>query len=529
MIRRAVLTLVGVLNITLLLATQPIRISCVGASITEGYGTTKPWNENSYPAQMGHLLGNKYHVENYGRGGSTMLRKGNCPYWDKEKYQPSMDSRPNIVFIDLGGNDAKLRNRIHKADFVEDACELVYRYQHLPTHPRVILMTAIPGFTNDTTEIWNTAIVRDINPLIIEAARMMRVEVLDMYPVMEGHQDLMPDKIHPNDEGARMMAEKMAWYLQTYPQKPSEEMTIDGLADNPLITHLYTADPSAHVWKDGRLYVYASHDIYPPRGCDRMDEYHVFSTDDMIHWTDHGEILRQSDVPWGRKEGGWMWAPDCAFKNGKYYFYFPHPSATKTEDSWKIGVAVSRQPAKDFKVIGYIEGAPSAIDPCVFVDNDGQAYIYNGGGTGPNVYGGRLKKNMIELDGEMRPMEGLVDFHEAAFVFRRENIYYLTYADNHTEKDATGKQRGYNRLCYATSSSPLGPWKYQGVYLYPTDCDTSHGSVVEYKGQWYAFYHNCSISHRGNLRSICVDRLLFNPDGTIKPVYQRHKSEILRK
>ena len=129
----------------------------------------------------------------------------------------------------------------------------------------------------------------------------------------------------------------------------------------------------------------------------------------------------------------------------------------------------------------------------------------------------------------MRPMEGLVDFHEAAFVFRRENIYYLTYADNHTEKDATGKQRGYNRLCYATSSSPLGPWKYQGVYLYPTDCDTSHGSVVEYKGQWYAFYHNCSISHRGNLRSICVDRLFFNPDGTIKPVYQRHKSEILRK
>lgn len=94
---------------------------------------------------------------------------------------------------------------------------------------------------------------------------------------------------------------------------------------NPFITHMYTADPSAHVWNDGRLYVYASHDIAPPRGCDLMDRYHVFSTDDMVHWTDHGEILNSSQVPWGRKEGGFMWAPDCAYKDGTYYFYFPHP------------------------------------------------------------------------------------------------------------------------------------------------------------------------------------------------------------
>jgi hypothetical protein len=91
---------------------------------------------------------------------------------------------------------------------------------------------------------------------------------------------------------------------------------------------MYTADPSAHVWKDGRLYVYASHDIAPPRGCDLMDQYHVFSTDDMVHWKDHGEILRASQVPWGRKEGGFMWAPDCAYKNGTYYFYFPHPTGS---------------------------------------------------------------------------------------------------------------------------------------------------------------------------------------------------------
>src|SRR5258708_5025773 len=106
---------------------------------------------------------------------------------------------------------------------------------------------------------------------------------------------------------------------------------------NPFIRHMYTADPSAHVWADGRLYVYASHDIAPPRGCDLMDQYHVFSTDDMVHWKDHGEILRASQVPWGTPDGDFMWAPDCAYKNGTYYFYFPHPSGTAWNNTWKIG------------------------------------------------------------------------------------------------------------------------------------------------------------------------------------------------
>ena len=97
------------------------------------------------------------------------------------------------------------------------------------------------------------------------------------------------------------------------------------------------------------------------------------------------------------------------------------------------------------------------------------------------------------------------------------------------EKDATGQVRGYNRLCYAMSRNPLGPWEYKGIYLEPTDCDTSHGSVVEFKGQSYAFYHNCALTNRGNLRSVCVDRLFYNADGTIKPVRQRNKCQILRK
>jgi hypothetical protein len=280
---------------------------------------------------------------------------------------------------------------------------------------------------------------------------------------------------------------------------------------NPFITSIYTADPSAHVWNDGRLYVYPSRDMDPPRGCDLMDRYHVFSSDDMINWRDEGEILRASQVSWGRPEGGFMWAPDCAYRNGTYYFYFPHPSGSDWNKTWKVGVATSTKPASDFKPGGFIEGVGgfSMIDPCVFTDTDGTAYFYYGGGG--KCQGGKLKENMIELDGALQPMTGLEDFHEAAWVFKRNGIYYLTYADN---------LPGKNRLRYATSTSPLGPWISKDIYLEPTGCDTSHGSVVEFKGQWYQFYHNQSLSGKGNLRSVCVDKLNFNADGTIQTVVQ---------
>lgn len=298
-------------------------------------------------------------------------------------------------------------------------------------------------------------------------------------------------------------------------KKASQPETV--LGPNPFITHIYTADPSAHVWADGRLYVYASHDIDPPRGCDLMDKYHVFSTDDMVHWTDHGEILNSSQVSWGRPEGGFMWAPDCAYRNGKYYFYFPHPSETRWNDTWKIGVAVSDKPASDFKEVGYIKNLGDEfgmIDPCVFIDDDGQAYLYFGGAG--KCRGVKLKDNMVEIADSVRGMEGLVDFHEATWVHKYNGVYYLSYSDNNT--DETG--RGANQLHYAVSNSPLGPWEHKGIYLEPTGCDTSHGSIVEYKGQWYAFYHSQDLSGQGNLRSICVDKLEYNPDGSIQIVKQ---------
>ncbi|MDF2941513.1 MAG: hypothetical protein K0S01_371 [Herbinix sp.] len=281
-------------------------------------------------------------------------------------------------------------------------------------------------------------------------------------------------------------------------------------ASNPVITNIFTADPSAHVWENGRIYIYSSHDMDPPRGCDLMDHYHVFSSADMVNWVDEGEILSSEEVTWGRPEGGFMWAPDCAYKNGTYYFYYPHPTGV-WNDTWKVGVATCKKPASEFTDWGYIEGIGgfAMIDPCVVVDDDGRSYIYYGGGA--VCHGGELNEDMVSIKGGMLNMEGLKDFHEATWVFKRNGVYYLTYADNN---------QGANRMHYATSEQPLGPWSYQGIFLEPTGCDTTHGSVVEFKGQWYLFYHDQSLSGQGNLRTVCIDYLYFNEDGTIKMVEQ---------
>ncbi|MGC9942283.1 MAG: family 43 glycosylhydrolase [Verrucomicrobiota bacterium] len=286
-------------------------------------------------------------------------------------------------------------------------------------------------------------------------------------------------------------------------------------AGNPFITSIYTADPAAHVWSDGRLYVYASHDMDPPRGCDLMDRYHVFSTSDMVNWRDEGEILRSSEIVWSQPPGGFMWAPDCAYANGKYYFYFPHPSdpgETGWNRTWKIGIATSLSPCRDFTPLtNYIQGVGgfSMIDPDVFVDTDGQAYLFYGGGG--NCAVARLNQDMISIKGSAQAVTNLNNFHEGTWVFERNNLYYLTYADNHPD---------YNQLEYATATNVMGPWTSRGVYLYSTGCSTSQGSAVEYHGQWYQFYHNQSISGQGNLRSICVDLVNFDGNGSILPVIQ---------
>ncbi|MDR0872705.1 MAG: family 43 glycosylhydrolase [Prevotellaceae bacterium] len=297
---------------------------------------------------------------------------------------------------------------------------------------------------------------------------------------------------------------------------------LDGTTGN-----LYTADPSAHVWNINgtpTLFVYASHDMEQAAGCDRMDRYHVFSTTDMTNWTDYGEIIKADDVPWhnGTFVNGskFMWAPDAAYKNGKYYFYFPHPSQNSDNgagswgNNWKIGVAVSDYPASDFTILPNPLNITTGFeyDPCVFVDDDGKAYLYYGGGAHPYVV--KLKDNMTEIDGTPQVMEGLNNFHEGIWVHKYNGKYYLSYPDNGGGGAGNGDQ-----LKYAVSDSPLGPWESKGAYVYATGCGTIHGSIVEYQGQWYAFYHSDYVSHNGDQgRSVHVDKLYYNPDGTIKVV-----------
>ena len=276
---------------------------------------------------------------------------------------------------------------------------------------------------------------------------------------------------------------------------------------------LYTADPSAHVWADGRLYVYASHDMEPTQGCDRMDRYHVFSTAVMKNWTDHGEIMNSATVKAhvGMGIDGFMWAPDCAYnkEDQLYYFYFPHKIDT---DTWRIFVATSKEPAAKFRVKGVIEGIPSTIDPCVFVDDDEQPYIYTSG-AGKGCWGAKLRKDdWTKLDGVMSPLTGFTDFHEAPWVHKYKGKYYLSHSDNHASS------QGGNRMQYSVSNNPLGPFTPCGVYMYPHGEETAHGSIVEYKGKWYTFYHTANYSGRGALRSVCVDPIEYDQNDRLKVV-----------
>ncbi len=285
------------------------------------------------------------------------------------------------------------------------------------------------------------------------------------------------------------------------------------LATNPLILDQFTADPTARVF-EGKIYLYPSHDIPPIPGQTRtnwfcMADYHVFSSDNLTDWKDHGVILDQTNVPWANARAYSLWAPDCAFKNGKYYFYFPAPA--KEGRGFRIGVAIADKPYGPFTPQPKpIEGA-RGIDPCVLMDKDGTAYLYYALGR---VFVARLKENMLELDSKPQvitnlPTKGLI---EGPFVFERNGIYYLTYPHVQTTTE---------RLEYATSRSPMGPFRQTGVILdeAASGCWTVQHSIVEYQGQWYLFYHDKDLSPDFDKnRSVRADYLYFNEDGTIQKV-----------
>lgn len=184
------------------------RITCIGASITYG-AFIDSRDLNSFPGKLQQLLGENYEVKNYGVGGCTMLRNGDHPYWETKEYKEALNSNPDIVFIDLGGNDSKLVNRKYLKEITADCRDMVIAFRNLPSQPRVIIMLPVVSFVTDTTGIWDPVIVNEVIPGLRQAAYELDVEVLDMHPLLINHEELMPDKIHPNKEGSAIMASRL--------------------------------------------------------------------------------------------------------------------------------------------------------------------------------------------------------------------------------------------------------------------------------------------------------------------------------
>ena len=291
------------------------------------------------------------------------------------------------------------------------------------------------------------------------------------------------------------------------------------MAQNPIVRNQFTADPSARVF-NGKVYVFPSHDILAPEGkglrkdwfC--MEDYHVFSSENLSDWTDHGMIVSQYDAPWIDSTSFSMWAPDCIERNGKYYFYFPANTNVVGPNGRKgfgIGVAVADKPEGPYTPQKESIKGVFGIDPNIFIDKDGQAYLYWSMG---NLFVAKLKENMLELDSEPLVIANLPEkgLKEGPWVFERNGIYYLTFphVENKTE-----------RLEYAIGDNPLGPFKMTGVIMdeSPTGCWTNHHSIIDYNKQWYLFYHHNDYSPTFDKnRSIRVDSLFFNADGTIQKV-----------
>ncbi len=293
-------------------------------------------------------------------------------------------------------------------------------------------------------------------------------------------------------------------------------MVQGAIGQNPLIRNMYSADPSARVFGDS-VYVFPSHDILATPGHGRigwfcMEDYHVYASKDLTEWKDHGMIVTQTAVPWAKPDGYAMWAPDCIYRNGKYYFYFPAtPDSVLYGRGFAIGVAVADNPRGPYIPQSTPIKNVHGIDPNVFIDKDGQAYLYWSQG---NIFGARLKDNMLELASDPVVLQDLPTkgLKEGPYLFERNGRYYLTFphVENKTE-----------RLEYAMGDSPLGPFKMTGVIMdeSATGCWTNHQSVIQFKNQWYLFYHLNDYSPRfDKARSIRADSLSFNDDGTIKKV-----------
>lgn len=327
-----------------------------------------------------------------------------------------------------------------------------------------------------------------------------------------------------------------------------EKNTSGKYLSEPLISKIYTADPSAHLF-DGKIYIYPSHDIESgiPENDNgdhfAMRDYHILSMDSIGgKVTDHGVALDVDNVPWAKRQ---MWAPDAAFKNGTYYLYFP---AKDKDDIFRIGVATSKNPAGPFTAEPEAIPGSFSIDPAVFTDEDGTSYMYFGG-----IWGGQLQRwakgsyeangsatdlekpdlpalsckvvkmseDMLHFDGEVKDVV-IVDkngkelltadhdrrFFEGSWMHKYQGKYYFTYSTGDT-----------HFLAYAIGDNPMGPFVYAGHFMTPVEGWTTHHSIIEIKGKWYIFYHDTELSGKTWLRNVKVTELKHLPDGTLEMIH----------
>ncbi|MBP3292474.1 MAG: family 43 glycosylhydrolase [Clostridia bacterium] len=276
---------------------------------------------------------------------------------------------------------------------------------------------------------------------------------------------------------------------------------------NPILPNdTFVPDVEAHVWEDGRVYLYGSFDLQGKLTyC--SDEYHVYSSDNMVDWVDHGVSFRLADTDWA-KDLGALYAPDCAYRNGIYYLYYCVPDG-------RCGVAKSDKPYGPFTDIGPIANV-HGIDPAVLIDDDGQAYLY--WGQFDKVRVAKLKENMIEIepDSAVQPLSVREhEFHEGSSVKKIGGNYYFLFTDTHRHGNRA------TSLGYAVSDNPMTGFRYGGVILDNFGCDpetwNNHGSMECVNGQWYLFYHR-STHGSVNSRHVCVEPITIEADGTIREV-----------
>lgn len=278
---------------------------------------------------------------------------------------------------------------------------------------------------------------------------------------------------------------------------------------NPIITHKYTADPAAFV-EEGKLWLFAGHDYEGGQKNYKMKDWLVYSTTDLKNWVEYPVSMKITDFQWAKS--GDAFAGQTIKRNGKYYWYI--------STNWSgIGVGIADKPEGPYldalgkplltnKDCFDSKHSWACIDPSVFIDDDGQAYIFWGN---RECYYAKLKENMIEIDGEVKRINfsGL-DYTEAPWIHKRNKTYYLSYATGFPEK-----------IAYATSKSVNGPWVYKGILNeIAGNSNTNHQAILEFNKQWYFIYHNGGIQTDGGSfsRSICIDKLYYNKDETIKRV-----------